>query len=769
MPDGGARYETDVLVPCNVEPYLVSLGLVDDYQPADDPYRMQIFEAVDDWTYTVSFDSEPTDGDAIRELVFEGIDTIAEVYLNGERILDCQNMHLTYRVDVTNRLMERGNTLQVIIRSSELWAREHLHDMATTSRDAATLYDSQSHLRKPRHQWGWDNAPRLLTSGIVRSVYLEERPRKRFEEVYLYTDFINEKSVQIGVNWIYKTDRRSLADHFFRFTLLDGEETVFTHTGKLWFVQGTLKYRLDRERVALWWSCGFGEAKRYTARLEMLEGERVVASHEEMMGIRTLDLDWSEEITGDGGDFVFRINGERVHIRGTNWKPLDPLVSIADKRLKTEQALDELVSLGCNMVRVWGGGMYEDPFFYDYCDRHGIMVWQDFMLACELSATDDFYCAMIDEEARQVIRRYRNHPSLAVWCGDNENDQCMNWVNRFAKTLPSENRISREILRRAVRACDPYRTYVPSSPFVSDRSYREQIAGRVIHAQAEEHFYPPMTEEKRLLRACKSRFLGETGPIEANAIACNAELFARESARAERLWNEEPFRVCKEMNMHQSEYYFKVWRRAGRLACEAFYGRDFAFSEFRDYTLALNFLCAEIFKDIIEYCRAMRWEKTGVLWWSLMDMFPMLFNYSVIDCRGGRKLPYYWIRQSQRTVAMACVRREQEGEITLYGINDTLSEASITYTVEAYDEYGNVQTLTAGDCRLEANGSAAVATLDGEGAPRLLIVTWERDGVTHKNHMVTGACSFETMREWVRIIGRECGFLDEIAELKEKN
>ncbi len=161
-------------------------------------------------------------------------------------------MHLTYRIDVTDRLRASGNELCVVIRSSELWAREHMHDMRACSRDAATAYDSQSHLRKARHQWGWDNAPRLLTSGIIRSVYIEQIPAKHFEEVYLYTDSISEKGVQLGVNWIYRTDRKSLVDHRFRFTLLDGE------TRKNHMVTGRASYETVRGWVEIIGrECGF--------------------------------------------------------------------------------------------------------------------------------------------------------------------------------------------------------------------------------------------------------------------------------------------------------------------------------------------------------------------------------------------------------------------------------------------------------------------------------------------------------------------------------
>jgi hypothetical protein len=132
-------------------------------------------------------------------------------------------------------------------------------------------------------------------------------------------------------------------------------------------------------------------------------------------------LDWTEDLEEDGtGSFEFFVNGEPIYIRGTNWKPLDPLASLADQKLKTGKALQEIKNLNCNMVRIWGGGIYEDSCFFDFCDRNGIMVWQDFMFACEFPAVDDDYCDLVAREAAYIVKKYRNHPSLAVWCGDND-------------------------------------------------------------------------------------------------------------------------------------------------------------------------------------------------------------------------------------------------------------------------------------------------------------------------------------------------------------
>jgi hypothetical protein len=171
--------------------------------------------------------------------------------------------------------------------------------------------------------------------------------------------------------------------------------------------------------------------------------------------------------------------------------------------------------------------------------------------------------------------------------------------------------------------------------------------------------------------------------------------------------------------------------------------------------LALNLLCAEDFKDMIEYCRISRPNKTGLIWWSLMDMFPMLFNYSVIDCDGNRKLPYYWIQKSQQAFALVGVRREVGGELALYAVNDTRETHTVEYTVTEYSADLTSRTLAMGICEQRANSVDLVQRIAEREEPKLWVIRWTEAGKTYQNHVFTRNASFEVMREWVKIIGRE--------------
>jgi len=758
----GKKISTGMTVPSNIEPTLKALGLVDDYMPADCDSATEPFNYVDDWTYEKVFDAPDCPGGHTLNLVFEGIDTIAEVYLNGERILDTENMHIAYRIDITERLKPRGNALRVIIRSCELWAREHLHDDFSATIRESSYFDSCAYLRKARHSWGWDNAPRLLTSGIVRDVYIEAVPERRFDEVYIYTPFITDDTVRLCANYKYKTCDASLANHTVTLTLLDGENAVYTLERQVYFVQGTLICEIPRENVKLWWPRGYGEPYMYTVRLDMIKNGESIATYTSPFGIRTLTLDRTEEIDGDTGEFVFLINGEKIFAKGTNWKPLSPLCSEADKKTVEGKALSEILNLGCNMVRIWGGGIYEKDFFYDFCDRNGLMVWQDFMLACETPPTDDLFCGMMRAEADYVVKRLRNHPSIAVWCGDNENDAFFSYAAKNTEYPPSLAKVTREILKGAVYRNSPNTSYVESSPYISDKAWHSLRSHDGRYSMPENHLYEDSWVFKDKLRESKSRFLSEVGPICMNAISTNETSFERERARASRLWNAP---LARRTDMHQNDDYFITWRTFGKESCLDFYGRDFDFSEFKDYTLALNLICAEIFKDVIEYSRAMYPQKTGILWWSLIDMWPMLFNYSVIDSDYGRKLPYYFIRESQKDFNLIVTREKCDGDVALYLSNATLTPHSTAYTVTEYREGYDARVIASGECECEKNCSRRIITLEKSDTPRLLIIKWHECGKNYANHFIDGKVSFPTAREWLKIITEAIGEAGNIAEL----
>ena len=757
-PGDGRKLRLPAEVPGNYEIALMNAGLIGDPMPADSFTDAARYQQVDDWVWSRVFDRPEIDEGGTCLLVFEGIDTIADIYLNGDLIRSTADMFIPHSIDVTKALKDKDNLLEVVIHSAVLWARRQPQDAFSFAR-AENAYASQPHLRKARHQWGWDNAPRLLTAGLYRPVYLDVLPPTRFDNVYLYTGKVGADEVSLGILWQAQTPIADMTGCQLRCVLTSKGNTAYESETDIDFPRGALRFKVPAEKVALWWPSGYGEPCLSHVRLEMVRDGKVLAEWESDWGIRTIRVERTEDITaGDEGEFVFLVNNERIYIRGTNWKPLDPLHSRADA--KVLRALKLASDLNCNMIRIWGGGIYEDHPFFDYCDQHGIMVWQDFMFGCEFPPCDDAFCSQVADETRIIIEKLRNHPSLAVWCGDNEDDQCLGWNHMDSTILPSHNRISREVLPRCVLRYDPYRSYVPSSPYCSDAFYLDRRKGQDAIATIEDHLYPPTARFATALRACRSRFIGETGPIIIDAMTDNPRIFAREEARARRLWDEYLPANQRHLTIHQLDSFFISWRQTGRELCLDWFGRDFTVNEWRDYALAVNTICADVFKDVIEYCRTSRWEKTGVIWWSLLDMWPMLFNYSVVDCDFRPKLPYYWIRQSQQPFALMVVRREIDGAPALYTCNDTSSEVRGSYRVLEMEPDGRLEQIAQGRLDEAANRSRLIQQMPEAEEPRLWLIEWDAGENRGVNHFVTrgGHAPFETWQRWHLLLGERYGY-----------
>ncbi len=748
-PYDNKKITAEVTVPTNAEKELFRLGLLKDPMPADDYRAAEDFERVDDWTYVKRFTLPSLAEGYTRELVLDGIDTVADIYINGELSLSCANMHRQWRIPAEKLLCEGENELTVVIRSADRYAREKADGIFPLCRNGS-MYSSMAHIRKARHSWGWDNAPRLLTSGIYRSVYVEDLPCERFDEVYLCTQSINKTHARIGIHWNYRAPLdSSMRDRRIRYTVESEGQVVYEYEEEVFFPRGAHRPKLPLDKIKLWWPYGFGEPSLCRVTLCMLRDGEELASYSQEFGIRTLRLEESDLVDEKGeGSFLFYVNEKPLMIRGTNWKPASPFHSEADA--KALEILPFAKECNCNMIRIWGGGIYEDSSFFEWCDKNGILVWQDFMFACEMPALTEEYRSEVYAEAEYIVKKLRNHCSLALWCGDNEIDNFIfDSLGHGSAFLPEDRKISRETLRDAVRRNDPYRYYTASSPRYSDRMVKERLRGNKRLSSVETHLYTNR-EFALALRESRACFIGETGPIGFNAMTDNEAIFARERERCERLWDETeiPYPV---VDVHQSDSYFIRWRLLGKEQCIEWFGRDFSLDEWRDYCLAINTVCGDIFKDVIEYSRVMRWRKSGVLWWSLCDMWQMLFNYSVIDSDLRPKLPFYLIKESQRDLALAIVRKEYGGRAGLYALNDTLEVRKGEYTVTAYPRDGEARVVARGTYLAEPNAASEIAAASGADEPQLLLISFtDGKGGVHYNHFLGGRrpYDFETMKKW---------------------
>jgi len=401
-----------------------------------------------DWWYACEFEM-PLDSEGKEAfLVFHGLDCFATVWLNGELVGRSENMFIRHEFPVTGKLNLRGANRVVVRLASPAFSIK-------TDPGHKPLVWSPERLfcRKAQMSFGWDIAPRVMTAGIWRPVELVLVDEARITDVRTRTRKIGgalaEVSVETTVEWLAPDS----GDGVLRggFGDVAWETPVRLNPGMNTF---TREIRVTNPR--LWWPLGYGEQELYDVTVTLEADGLTLDRRVTRAGIRTIALVQEPQPSG-ATSFFFRCNGRDIFITGLNWTPLDAIFARITPE-KTTRALELIAGLGCNMIRVWGGGIYDGAHFYDECDRLGILVWQDFMMACGWYPQTDEFGKILEHEARQVVRTLRNHPSIAIWAGDNENDA-------FYPELVKDNRMTRQVLAGVCEDLDPDRPYVPSSPY----------------------------------------------------------------------------------------------------------------------------------------------------------------------------------------------------------------------------------------------------------------------------------------------------------------
>jgi beta-mannosidase len=469
----------------------------------------------------------------------------------------------------------------------------------------------------------------------------------------------------------------------------------------------------------LWWPEGYGAPNLYQVTATLRRGNQVLDVREFTFGVRTVELTRSEALVDGEGDFCFVVNGVRVYAKGTNWVPLDAYHSRDVDRLDTALAL--ATECHCNMIRCWGGNVYEHDRFFDYCDAHGIMVWQDFAMACAVYPRDARFQAQLAVEARATVRRLRQHPSIVLWAGDNECDWACEW---FGKGNPAENVLTRATLPGVLGEEDPGRPYLPSSPYFSPAAYALGF-----ESLPESHLWGPRDYYKSpFYLTSQARFASEIGYH-----GCPSPPSLPRFLSPEAVW---PYGDNREWQLHSTDpvmdgkFAYRVELMAQQI--RAVFGA--APSELIPYALASQITQAEAKKFFIERFRGEKGVRTGLLWWNLLDGWPQ-FSDAVVDYYFAKKLAFSYITRSQQHVCLL-LREPANGVQQLVAVNDTLANAPITYTVRDLDTDA---VLTAGTATVPVNGLVVLGEIAADSEQRFLVLDWNGTG---RNHYLAGTPPF---------------------------
>jgi beta-mannosidase len=674
-------------------------------------------------------------------LLFDGLDCIADVWLNGICIGHAANMLIPQRFDITDALHsmpERSDcTLIVRIHSAVLEGRKALAEPLNTA--LGTNWESLT-VRKAPHMYGWDIMPRLVSAGLWRDVHLEVLEPTRWREVYwatLATD-PGKRTATIQVDWDFVTARADVDE-------LRVRVRVGTWTRE-YSVLGTHgRARLDLNDIDLWWPRGHGKSALYDAVLELLDGQgNVLDTHETRIGLRTVTLEYTDITTPENpGEFVFIVNGEKVFVKGTNWVPLDACHSRDRQHLS--QAMNMIEDLNCNMIRCWGGNVYEDDAFFARCDELGVFVWQDFALACAIYPQTDEFAAVMRKEAESVVTRLRNHACMALWAGNNEIDETYAWSG--LNVDPNTDRLSREVLPAVVRRLDPFRPYLPSSPYRSPEYMKVQQkinrTSEPYNAQPEQHLWGPRDDFKGpFYTQSLAHFASEIGYH-----GCPDPRSLQQFLDASCVW---PWQDNDQWLTHatrplpaMTDFNYRI-KLMGKQIQVLF---DEIPETLDDYALASQISQAEAKKFFIEWFRQAKWRRTGILWWNLLDGWPIISD-AIVDFYGRKKLAYEYIKRVQTDVCII-VGEPVDGVHDVFAVNDTLSPAK--GHVQIHDANTGAVVLDS-DFSVPANGRCVVGNVKQATKQTMWLITGNSSSMPMRNHYLSGPRPFKLSdyKRWLK-------------------
>jgi len=680
----GAEEWLPASVPGGVHTDLMANGRIPDPFTADNEKRVQ-WVAESDWVYKTSF---PCAGGLLSEekiyLVCDGLDTLATVFLNGHELGRTDNMFRRYEWEVKPFLLARGaNEVSITFLSPVKFAGEK--QAIRPLPGVPQAIHGGPHLRKAPCQFGWDWGPQLPPIGIWKDIRLEGFSAARLAEVHLRQEHTGGQVAVKARITIQKWTKEPLAA-VVRVTAPDGQVLV-----KEAAIPAGDEVIIDVpiSEPALWWPNGYGEQPLYQVEVSLTHadasGQQVLDRRSYLVGLRTMELRQQDDQWGRS--FAFVVNGIPILAKGSNWIPADSFPTrITDTYL--ENLIRSAAETHQNMLRVWGGGFYEDERFYDLCDRYGILVWQEFIFSCSMYPLDSpEFLENVNVEAVENIRRLRHRASLALWCGNNEME--WGWVEwnwkrpEYEGLKAAYDRFFHHTLPEWCRAEDPDHSYWPSSPS-SDTPFENPNGQR----QGDSHYWDVWHGRKPFssYRDQYPRFMSEFG-FQALPPLPTIRTYADEAD-----WNMTSYI----MEMHQKNASGNSLM-VGQMLDTFRLPKDFVSLVY--LSMALQ---AEGIRYGVEHWRRHPDRVAGILYWQLNDCWPVA-SWSSLDYFGRWKALHYAARRFFAPLMLSIEDRPPRQGV--YVSNDTLEswKGTVRWSLETFAG----EVLTSGEAPVNAAPQAA--------------------------------------------------------------
>lgn len=660
---------------------LINCGFItEDIYYRDNAKKIRWIEN-EDFIYEKIFTVDRTDGNPI--LVFECLDTYAEIFLNGEKIAETDDMFVIYRFPVEGKLKKGRNLLKVVFKSP-VKKTEGLPD-----RGAAFTYE-RLYTRREQCTYGWDWVYRFVTCGIQRPCYIVYDSLPAVDSVYVSINSVDEEFANITVT----ADIKNSVGEYIDISILSPDGQTVYSSSRYCKEDFFIEY-ITIDKPLLWYPLGYGEHPLYSLRIDV-QGE----IFEEKFGIRTVSIIQRRDLpreeyhslcrklqqTKSGqhydknetySSFILCVNGRKIFCRGANWVPCDPFISNESDE-KITRLLETGAEGGFNMLRIWGGGVFEKDFFYSECDRLGIMVTQDFLMACgKYPEEDDGFIEKLSLEAKCAALRLRNHPCLMWWSGDNEN------AVDGAETIPEYNgrRAALSGIAPVLRKYDPNRYFLPSSPYGGDR-YASKTRGTTHNTQFLGNTTFPYIIENSMEDYKEyysdnylARFVAEEPVLGACAEATLRHFMTSEDITGE---NTEMWYFHTQNNPGLPIHLLKY----AEIFAEKVFG---SFKDGKDRFFKLRYLQCEWSRIGMENFRRNMFFSSGLIYWMFNDCWPAAAGWAFLDYYCRPKDSFYAFRRQAGDISASAYA--ENGRVNL-SISSTLPRKA-EFTARLYDiDYG---------------------------------------------------------------------------------
>ena len=634
----------------------------------------------ENWEYETYFSVTPSElKNENIDLEFDGLDTYATVYLNGKVVLEADNMFRKWVIPTKSLLKKENNHLKIIFHSAVQKGKDEAKKLSYTLPENERIF-----VRKAQYQFGWDWGPRFVTAGIWQKVQLKFWNSAKIDNVRYDQKVLNEKQALLVI--IITIDVQKAAKYQIYFG-------VKPYDFNLKKGINTVKIPVEFKNPKLWWSNGLGVPHQYVFQFQLQKNKVKLEEKELKIGLRTIELIQQKDEIGTG--FAFKLNGKMVYMKGANYIPPDSfLPRVKDSTYNS--LVENARKANMNMLRVWGGGVYPDEAFYDACDAAGILVWQDFMFACAMYPGDKKFVENVKQEVIYQVNRLQNHPSLALWCGNNENDEgWQNWgwqkEHNYSKADSTQiwndyKRVFHDVIPNTLDSLvsKEKNVYWSSSPSIG-WGKKESMT------QGDSHYWGVWwgKEPFEIYKTKVPRFMSEFG-FQGMP---NIETFKKIVAATDLNFNSEA------LKNHQKH-------PIGDETIKEYMERDFQIPDtFEDYIYVSQLLQADGMKTAMEAHRRAKSYNMGTLYWQFNDCWPVT-SWSSMDYYGKWKAFHYQAKRSFENILLSI--NEENEKYKVYLINDNFENYSGKIDLELISFEGKSLWKTFKEVNVGENSSTIV-------------------------------------------------------------